>query len=125
MRGHVYHFTEFVADDPVKAGSLIDKFVVVLQNETEFPADRLRIVVAVATSNQEGSWHGYNVLARAGALGAWRHDTVIQCADLRSILKADLKDPAKAEYCGILGDDVIERIDLALLVSLGMGATDS
>jgi mRNA-degrading endonuclease toxin of MazEF toxin-antitoxin module len=121
MRGHVYYFTKFVPDDPAKAGSLIDKFVIVLQNETEFPTDRQRIVVVVATSNLEGEGKPYNVIVETGEFPNWKKRTLIQCADLRSLLKSDLKKPDQAEYVGMLSDETMRKVDVALVASLSLG----
>jgi len=119
MKGQVYLVRNFLPDDPLKS-TPIEKQVVVLQNHTMFPR-KLRTCIVLTTTNLIGRPLPWNVFVPAGTFEPWKSDCVIQCGDIWTWLVAELKDRTKSVYRGVLPDDVLKQVDVALAISLSLG----
>lgn len=115
MRGQVYLIRNFPPDDPARSGS-IEKQVVVLQNHTIFPRKQ-RTCIVLTTTNLAGRASPWNVFVAAGTFAPWPNDCLIQCGDIYSWLVGDL---SKGLYRGLLPNAVMDQVDVALAVSLGL-----
>ena len=120
MKGQVYLVRNFSPDDPVKSG-LIEKQVVVLQNHMIFPK-KLRTCIVLTTTTLIGQPFPWNVFVPAGKFEPWKKDCIIQCGDIWTWLVADLRDASRSVYRGLLPDDILSQVDLALAVSLSLGS---
>lgn len=120
MKGQVYLVQNFPPDDPTKQGP-IQKQVVVLQDHSIFPRKR-RTTLVLTTTNLDAQDRPWNVFVAAGTFAPWKVDCLIQCADIWSWLVSDLKDTNISSYIGLLSVEVMQRVDLALAVSLSLGS---
>src|SRR5438045_1155622 len=119
MKGQVYLIRNFPPDDPSREGP-IEKQAVVLQNHTMFPAKK-RTTMVLTTTKLIGRDVTWTVFVPAGTFEPCETDCLIQCGDIFSWLVAVLGDKNGSVYRGILPDEVIGRVDVALAVSLSLG----